>query len=149
AQEVTTFRAGGGLPTEVQEAAAALQDLACTLASEAERPQRIARLQQLQAALPASIQSQSNGPYLVTNLATLNDSLGQALDTRPQMALCRCGQSALKPLCDGTHARIGFTDGKDPQRVPDRRDTYIGQQVTILDNRGICQHSGFCTDRLA
>ena len=21
--------------------------------------------------------------------------------------------------------------------------------MTILDNRGICQHSGFCTDRLA
>ena len=24
-----------------------------------------------------------------------------------------------------------------------------GQQLTILDNRGICQHSGLCTDRLA
>jgi truncated hemoglobin YjbI/uncharacterized Fe-S cluster protein YjdI len=33
--------------------------------------------------------------------------------------------------------------------VPDRRDTYIGQQVTVHDNRGICQHSGLCTDRLA
>jgi uncharacterized Fe-S cluster protein YjdI/CDGSH-type Zn-finger protein/truncated hemoglobin YjbI len=32
--------------------------------------------------------------------------------------------------------------------VPDRRDTYPGQQVTIFDNRGLCQHSGFCTDRL-
>jgi len=27
-------------------------------------------------------------------------------------------------------------------------DSYPGQQVTIMDNRGICQHSGFCTDRL-
>jgi len=25
----------------------------------------------------------------------------------------------------------------------------VGQQVTILDNRGTCQHSGYCTDRLA
>jgi uncharacterized Fe-S cluster protein YjdI/CDGSH-type Zn-finger protein/truncated hemoglobin YjbI len=33
--------------------------------------------------------------------------------------------------------------------VPDQRDTYPGQQVTIFDNRGICQHSGLCTDRLA
>ena len=33
--------------------------------------------------------------------------------------------------------------------MQDRRDTYVGQQVTILDNRGICQHSGYCTDRLA
>jgi uncharacterized Fe-S cluster protein YjdI/CDGSH-type Zn-finger protein/truncated hemoglobin YjbI len=32
--------------------------------------------------------------------------------------------------------------------VPDRRDTYRGQQLTVLDNRGICQHSGLCSDRL-
>ena len=38
---------------------------------------------------------------------------------------------------------------KDPKRVPDRSDTYVGQQFTILDNRGHCQHSGLCTDRLA
>ena len=55
----------------------------------------------------------------------------------------------MKPFCDGTHASSGFTDDKDPNRVPDQRDTYPGQQVTIFDNRGICQHSGLCTDRLA
>ena len=53
-----------------------------------------------------------------------------------------------KPFCDGSHARTGFSGAKDPKRVPDRRDTYPGTQVTIFDNRGICQHSGFCTDRL-
>ncbi len=55
----------------------------------------------------------------------------------------------MKPFCDGTHATSGFTDDKDPIRVPDQRDTYPGEQVTIFDNRGICQHSGLCTDRLA
>jgi CDGSH-type Zn-finger protein/truncated hemoglobin YjbI len=65
------------------------------------------------------------------------------------MALCRCGGSATKPFCDGTHASLEFTGSKDPKRVPDRRDTYVGEQITILDNRGICAHSGFCTDRLA
>ncbi|OLE23852.1 MAG: hypothetical protein AUG44_20945, partial [Actinobacteria bacterium 13_1_20CM_3_71_11] len=49
----------------------------------------------------------------------------------------------------GSHAQTGFTGAKDPKRVADRRDTYRGLQVTILDNRGICAHSGFCTDRLS
>jgi truncated hemoglobin YjbI/CDGSH-type Zn-finger protein len=52
-------------------------------------------------------------------------------------------------LCDGTHADAKFTDEKAPDRVPDRQDTYVGLQVTVLDNRGTCAHSGFCTDRLA
>ena len=33
--------------------------------------------------------------------------------------------------------------------MPDKRDTYEGVQLTVFDNRGICQHSGFCTDRLS
>ncbi len=67
----------------------------------------------------------------------------------PGLALCRCRNSAIKPLCDGSHAETGFTDAKAPKRVSDRRDTYEGQQVTIFDNRRLCQHSGLCTDRLA
>jgi CDGSH-type Zn-finger protein/truncated hemoglobin YjbI len=89
-----------------------------------------------------------NGPYLVTNVPNIVTHLGQPLPAPPQVALCRCGNSARKPFCDGSHAD-GFTDGKDPNRVPDRRDTYHGEQVTIFDNRGICQHSGLCTDRLS
>ncbi|MFG2058797.1 ferritin-like domain-containing protein [Micromonospora sp. NPDC048930] len=33
---------------------------------------------------------------------------GQPLQTRNRMTLCRCGHSANKPLCDGTHRKIGF-----------------------------------------
>ena len=74
--------------------------------------------------------------------------LGIAAQPAPQLALCRCGASAVKPACDGTCHANGFSDAKDPERVADRRDTYPGQQVTVFDNRGICQHSGYCTDRL-
>ena len=88
-----------------------------------------------------------NGPYLVTNVTVLRTPLGEELPVPPQLALCRCGASATKPFCDGSHTTSGFTDGKDPNRVPDQRDTYLGQQVTIFDNRGICQHSGLCSDR--
>ena len=135
----------GGAPPELAEAVAGLQDLACA-AAPAEG--RASALRDLQASLSASIQTAHNGPYLVTNVPAIRTHLGQPLPAPPQVALCRCGGSARKPFCDGSHAGNGFSDAKDPSRVPDRRDTYQGEQVTVLDNRGICQHSGFCTDRV-
>ena len=136
-------------PPGLLEATAALQDLACHEGPEAERARRLASLADLQGALPPGIITAKNGPYLVTNVAAVRTPLGKPLTLPPQLALCRCGASALKPFCDGAHATSGFTDDKDPKRVPDQRDAYPGEQVTIFDNRGICQHSGLCTDRLA
>ena len=50
-----------------------------------------------------------NGPYLVKGAVKLVDPEGKefhlAGDT---VALCRCGQSAGKPYCDGSHGRTGF-----------------------------------------
>ena len=114
-----------------------------------ERAARLAALADQMGNLPPGIMTAKNGPYLVTNVAAVRTPLGERLTLPPQLALCRCGASALKPFCDGTHATSGFTDDKDPKRVPDQRDTYPGEQVTIFDNRGICQHSGLCSDRLA
>jgi CDGSH-type Zn-finger protein/truncated hemoglobin YjbI len=134
---------------ELAEATAALQDLAIGSAGQGAAESRLAELAALQAGLDPGIQAMADGPYLVTGARALIDWLGQPLPVRPQLALCRCGGSKIKPLCDGTHAAIGFRTAKDPGRVPDRRDTYPGQQVTVLDNRGTCQHSGLCTSRLA
>jgi CDGSH-type Zn-finger protein/truncated hemoglobin YjbI len=149
ASAATALRVRSPDTPALAEATAALQDLALTRADESSKADRLAELRALQAKLVPQIQVMTNGPYLVTNPRALLDWLGRPLPQRPQLALCRCGRSALKPLCDGAHARNGFTDAKDPKRVPDRRETYIGQQVTVLDNRGTCQHSGLCTDRLA
>ncbi len=140
---------GPSSPPGLIEAAAALQDLAVNEGPASERAARIAALADLQGALPPGIVTAKNGPYLVTNVAAVRTPLGERLTLPPQLALCRCGASAAKPFCDGTHAASGFTDDKDTGRVPDRRDSYPGEQVTIFDNRGICQHSGLCTDRLA
>jgi CDGSH-type Zn-finger protein/truncated hemoglobin YjbI len=153
ATHATTLLAGlgraGTCPPELAEATAALQSLARDLAGETEAADRLAELQKLQAGLPMSIKTAPNGPLLVTNVPRLANYLGEQVPAPPQLALCRCGGSARKPWCDGACAENGFTDAKDPKRVPDRRDTYPGEQVTIFDNRGLCQHSGYCTDRLA
>jgi CDGSH-type Zn-finger protein/truncated hemoglobin YjbI len=130
------------------EATAALQDLAIGLADPGSAVDRLEALAALQSGLDPQIRVVQDGPYLVTNAGDLRDGLGQPLPMRPQLALCRCGGSQLKPFCDGAHARNGFSGAKDRDRVPDRRDSYTGQQVTIFDNRGTCQHSGLCTDRL-
>ncbi|HYB14761.1 MAG TPA: ferritin-like domain-containing protein, partial [Streptosporangiaceae bacterium] len=151
AQQATRLRArfADAAPPGVLEAAAALQDLACGQASPGERTSRIAALADLQRSLRPVVVTAKNGPYLVTNVAALRTPLGEPMTVPPQLALCRCGGSSIKPFCDGACAANGFTDDKDPNRVPDRRDTYPGQQLTMFDNRGICQHSGLCSDRLA
>ena len=142
-------RFGRSAPPGLLEAAAALQDLAVNEVPASERAARLAALADQMGNLPPGIQTAKNGPHLVTNVAAVRTPLGERLTLPPQLALCRCGASALQPFCDGTHATSGFTDDKDPKRVPDQRDTYPGEQVTIFDNRGICQHSGLCSDRLA
>jgi CDGSH-type Zn-finger protein len=51
-----------------------------------------------------------NGPYLVeTDDVELVDWNGHPYEIgRRPVALCRCGGSANKPFCDGTHSKIGF-----------------------------------------
>ena len=148
----TKLRLQANVPAEIEEAAAALQDLAGQFTPGAGRHSvsaQLADLEALEASQGCMIQCIPNGPYVVTNVDHLKNSKGEQIPARPQMALCRCGGSSNKPFCDGTHARIGFSSQKLPGRVPDRRDTYVGQEITVFDNRGICQHAGFCTDRLA
>ena len=51
----------------------------------------------------------ANGPLYVHADAELIDSDGETLLTDTRMALCRCGLSSNKPLCDGSHDE-DFTD---------------------------------------
>ena len=56
-----------------------------------------------------TIQTLKNGPYIVRGIFTLTDSDGSIVaPDKDTVALCRCGASADKPFCDGTHSRIGF-----------------------------------------
>ena len=95
-----------------------------------------------------TINCAEDGPYLVKNLETLNKSSGEGIETKPTIALCRCGASSNKPFCDGTHGKIGFTSAKEPDRREDKVDQYVGENLTIFDNRGTCCHAGACTSGL-
>jgi len=149
AARLTRLSEEASVPSEVPEAAAALESVAEHLtpfipakfakAIRSEADERNAR---------TTIRPEINGPFIIRNLRKLTNSKGETLRVRPIVALCRCGGSDLKPYCDGTHARIGFTSAKDPNRTADRLDRYQAEDITVLDNRGTCCHFGNCTDCL-
>lgn len=60
-----------------------------------------------------SVEVLKDGPVLVPGPLKLSDVQGQeTLIDRKWVALCRCGQSSNKPLCDGTHSKVGFQAGE-------------------------------------
>jgi CDGSH-type Zn-finger protein len=94
-----------------------------------------------------------DGPYLYENKlhpesGNLYDSEGEKIPCGETVTLCRCGGSANKPFCDGTHARIGFSGRNESDGHLDRRRDYAGAGITIHDNRCVCAHAKFCVDEL-
>jgi CDGSH-type Zn-finger protein len=101
-----------------------------------------------------------NGPYVViggvplavkTIMAdTENESWewaeGQAFEEKPRYALCRCGQSAHAPYCDGTHAQIGFdgTETATRETFAQQKTTLEGPTLTLDDARPFCAVARFC-----
>lgn len=49
------------------------------------------------------------GPMVVYGTVRLKEADGKESIKENTTAFCRCGQSANKPYCDGTHAKVGFT----------------------------------------
>ncbi|MEV0564529.1 CDGSH iron-sulfur domain-containing protein [Dactylosporangium sp. NPDC050588] len=63
----------------------------------------------------ASVTVCEDGPLLVRGEFTLLTQDGEVVDPgRATVALCRCGRSAIKPFCDGTHKVIGFQAASAP-----------------------------------
>ena len=50
-----------------------------------------------------------NGPYLIKSECLIVYSNGTEETKTGTVALCRCGASANKPYCDGSHRKNGFT----------------------------------------
>lgn len=113
---------------------------------------------------PAGIKVQPNGPYVVSGSVPLRrkepvmSEHGEALtwktceviDDGAGYALCRCGGSANKPYCDGTHAGNEF-DGTETASTDAYRETASsvgGTGMEIFDDRSICVHAGFCGNKV-
>src|SRR5690348_7112720 len=72
------------------------------------------------------ITPKANGPLVVEGPVKIVTPDGRELaipprkDGRPAevVVLCRCGGSATKPFCDGTHKRNGFSDAPPTGPAP-------------------------------
>ena len=55
-----------------------------------------------------AIDPEINGPLAVRGNLEITSGTGRVVARVMTARLCRCGGSATKPFCDGTHAKIGF-----------------------------------------
>jgi CDGSH-type Zn-finger protein len=111
-----------------------------------------------------TITVQPNGPYVVTGGVALRRKqpvisehgepltwqTSAAIDVPDAYALCRCGGSGNKPFCDGTHNRAGFdgTESAPTEPYAQRAKRYEGTGIVVVDDRRICEHAGFCGNRI-
>jgi CDGSH-type Zn-finger protein len=50
-----------------------------------------------------------DGPNQVSGGVVVTDEAGNVIKEADKVFLCRCGFSANKPFCDGSHKREGWT----------------------------------------
>jgi CDGSH-type Zn-finger protein len=107
-----------------------------------------------------SVVVSKDGPYIVSGKAPIAEEIiganaegdsikwqrGRAYDVPAQYALCRCGQSATAPFCDGTHARVGFDGTETAPRTlyAAQARTFDGPDLSLLDARHLCADARFC-----
>jgi CDGSH-type Zn-finger protein len=108
----------------------------------------------------AKVQISENGPYVVTGGLPLTRQTigvnaagesvkwipGETLPQQAQYALCRCGQSADKPFCDGAHAKAGFDGTETASREPYQNQAKLmeGPSMSLTDAEALCAFARFC-----
>jgi CDGSH-type Zn-finger protein len=101
-----------------------------------------------------------NGPYMVSGHLPLSkqtidaNAAGESVKwaegpTHPpqaQYALCRCGQSANKPFCDGSHTKIGFDGTETASRAPYKHQAKVirGPALSLTDAESLCAFARYC-----
>ena len=67
---------------------------------------------------PTTVTVCPDGPLIVRGPIELLDEHGDPIERRRRtIALCRCGASAIRPFCDGSHRVVGFRT-EPPARTP-------------------------------
>jgi CDGSH-type Zn-finger protein len=111
-----------------------------------------------------TIKVTENGPYEVkgadsVTLKTITANAegeswsytdGKTFPLKPQASyLCRCGHSAHKPFCDGTHAKIGFDGTETASHIPymEAAEREIGLVAVLTDQESLCAFGRFCDAR--
>ena len=107
-----------------------------------------------------SITITEDGPYVVTGSIPLveqsiavnetGESLGwqqtKSFANKAKYALCRCGQSADKPYCDGSHADEGFEGLETASMKPYAEQAKVldGPRFKLMDQEDLCALARFC-----
>ncbi len=69
--------------------------------------------------MSTTISPYEDGPLIVRGDFEIVTPDGEIIDPgRRTVALCRCGKSAIKPFCDGTHKAIRFRAGTGRENDP-------------------------------
>lgn len=88
-------------------------------------------------------------PFLVVDLDEIKRDDGEVYPLSQVTALCRCGKSKNKPYCDGSHAKEGLNEVKDPKRkIEDKLKNYHGKDITVHFNLAVCSHNAACVKGL-
>jgi CDGSH-type Zn-finger protein len=101
-----------------------------------------------------------NGPYVVSGDVPLSIEIitnnkegyswdwkkGKTFETTSEYYLCRCGQSANKPFCDGTHTHIHFNGKETASKDPYEKQAQImaGPTLKLSDAENLCAFARFC-----
>jgi CDGSH-type Zn-finger protein len=115
---------------------------------------------QHKAAISATVQIVKNGPYKISGNLPLSRQVigtnsggesikwtqGPAITTQAQYSLCRCGHSASKPFCDGSHAKVGFdgTETASRESYQDQAKVMRGPRMSLTDAESLCGFARFC-----
>ena len=113
-----------------------------------------------QKASNAKVQIAKDGPYMVSGSLPMNKQTigtnsagesvkwiaGQAYPAQAAYALCRCGQSAMKPFCDGSHAKVRFDGTETASREPYQKQAKVmqGPTMSLTDVEKLCAFARFC-----